>query len=405
MKIFNGKFYQIYNRLKFVKVVDIISIFPMALAFVISIFHNSRKRNIWLICERKTEARDNGYWFYKYMVENHPEINSVYAIDKKAIDYGKVKKLGEVIQFGSLKHWIYYFSAEKNISSQKEGKPNYALCFFLEVVLGFVNNRVYLKHGIIKDAQRWIYYDISKINLILCAAEREYQYIIDNFGYKKNNVKLTGLCRYDNLNSNHKVYKQILVMPTMREWLKTITKETKKYENDNKFSSSEYYSNWYGFLSNKNLWNLLIEENVKLIFYLHSSMQKYSDLFQINNPNIIIAHSNKYDVQDLLKKSALLITDYSSVYFDFAYMKKPVIYFQFDYDKYRSGQYQQGYFSYEKDSFGPIVKTENELVKEVNYLISSKFALEKKYMQKVDKFFAYKDNLNCERTFKAIRDM
>ena len=42
-----------------------------------------RKRN-WLVCERPDEAQDNGFIFFKYLIENHPEIKPVYLIDKKS---------------------------------------------------------------------------------------------------------------------------------------------------------------------------------------------------------------------------------------------------------------------------------------------------------------------------------
>ena len=61
-----------------------------------------------------------------------------------------------------------------------------------------------------------------------------------------------------------------------------------------------------------------------------------------------------YDVQDLLKRSKILITDYSSVFYDFAYMKKEVIYYQFDYNDFFKKHYEIGNFNFEKNGFGPI---------------------------------------------------
>ena len=81
-----------------------------------------KRKDMWLICEDYNEARDNGYWLYRYIRQNHKEQDVVYAINKKSVDYKKVVGLGEVIQYGSFKHWIYYLAASKNISSQKGGK-------------------------------------------------------------------------------------------------------------------------------------------------------------------------------------------------------------------------------------------------------------------------------------------
>ena len=46
------------------------------------------------------EARDNGYWFFKYLREKHPEQSCVYAIKKKSVDYQKVAKLGRTVEYG-----------------------------------------------------------------------------------------------------------------------------------------------------------------------------------------------------------------------------------------------------------------------------------------------------------------
>ena len=57
------------------------------------------QENIWLVGEKKTEARDNGYHFFKYLRLNHPEIKAVYAISKDSVDRKKVADLGEVVDY------------------------------------------------------------------------------------------------------------------------------------------------------------------------------------------------------------------------------------------------------------------------------------------------------------------
>ena len=38
---------------------------------------SAKYRELWLVCERGNDAQDNGYWFYRYLKEKHPEINVV----------------------------------------------------------------------------------------------------------------------------------------------------------------------------------------------------------------------------------------------------------------------------------------------------------------------------------------
>ena len=55
------------------------------------------KKDIWLICEKITEARDNGYHFFKYVKENHPEVNAYYVIAKGSPDSEKVNHYGNIV--------------------------------------------------------------------------------------------------------------------------------------------------------------------------------------------------------------------------------------------------------------------------------------------------------------------
>lgn len=391
------------ERLKFVKKEDISQIPAMVGSLFCSWFYRLAHRNVWLVCERVGDARDNGYWFFKYLCENHPEIEAVYAIDKKSVDYPKVTALGKVIQFGSFKHWLYYWTAKRNVSSQKEGKPNAALCFILEVYLGLRKNRAYIRHGICKDDQKWVYYDVTKMNMFATAAKREYDFVCERFGYPDGHVQLTGLCRFDNLKRLHEVKRQILVMPTMREWLRVISSDTLKYEGTMEFTESEYYKTWTSFLGSERLHKMLDAYDMDLLFFPHASMQHYIDQFKSGSKHIIIANAKEYDVQQLLMESSVLITDYSSIYMDFAYMEKPLLYYHFDYEKYRRGQYQDGYYSYENDGFGKVVAKEDELFTELEAILNNGIKMPEVYLNRVKTFFAFHDNKNCERTFDAIK--
>ena len=46
---------------------------------------------------------------------------------------------------------------------------------------------------------KWHYYDVMKVWLYICTTKREYEYCKEKFGYKDENMALTGLCRFDNL--------------------------------------------------------------------------------------------------------------------------------------------------------------------------------------------------------------
>ena len=394
-----------FHQLKFVKFKDVLACFVFLLALPVALVMKIWRRNLWLVCERAAEARDNGYWFYKYMCENHPEQDCVYAIKKKSVDYQKVKALGgKVIRFGSFKHWVYYLTAKVNISSQKEGKPNAAVCHLLEIYGLWKNKRVYLQHGVGHNNVKWLYYDVTKMWLFVCAAPREMAFTEKYFGYPEGSVVLTGLCRFDNLNDEVLDKKTVFIMPTSREWLARPIKEYEKYDDITVVKNTEYFKAWAGFLENEVVNQKIEEKGLEVIFFLHPNMQKYTNYFTSLKTKALIKTSKDVDLQYMLKKAGLLITDYSSIAFDFAYMKKPLLYYQFDYNKFRQGHYGEGYFSYKEDGFGKVCDNSSQLIHNFCDIVDGGVQMPTEYMMKVENFFAFTDVKNCERTYIAIRN-
>ena len=106
---------------------------------------------------------------------------------------------------------------------------------------------------------------------------------------------------------------------------------------------------------------------------------------------------------ELLTESSILITDYSSVAFDFAYLQKPVIYCPFDHDSFfASHTYKEGYFNYSTDGFGPVCSDVQSLVNATIHLIENNGTIGSDYLQRIKAFYAYFDNNNSKRVHQAI---
>ena len=290
---------KISSKLKFVKLKDIVSIFQMLLVLPVALFCKIFIRGFWLICEDRNEARDNGYWFFKYVCENQPKQKVAYAINKKSVDYKKVKDLGKVISYGGWSHWFWYFVADKNISSQKGGKPNAAVCYILEVILKFrKNNRVFLQHGITINNVEFLYYKNTNMRLFITATTEETDFINEKFGYPEDYVQQLGFTRFDNLNDDLLEKDTILLMPTWRQWIAKGV-ETKDIEGSSEFVDTNYYKKWSEFLNSPNLDKILKKYNKKLLFYPHRNMQNFLHHFNTNSENIEICDWKTNDIQDV----------------------------------------------------------------------------------------------------------
>ena len=232
-----------------------------------------------------------------------------------------------------------------------------------------------------------------KVDFFASGGKMEYDYLVSEFGYPEGVIQYTGLCRFDNLIRGNDPSNEILVMPTWRGW---------EYPQGEKFYETAFYRHFQSVLENPRLLSLLEKRDLKLIFYPHIELQKELNKFKSPSERISLASWQDYDVQTLLMRCSLLITDYSSVFFDVGYMEKPVIYYQFDTEEFQKYHYQKGYFSYEKHGFGPVVKTEEALVNAIYECVGNDFRMQKKYRDRLEAFYPVRDELNCERTYQVL---
>jgi CDP-glycerol glycerophosphotransferase (TagB/SpsB family) len=104
--------------------------------------------------------------------------------------------------------------------------------------------------------------------------------------------------------------------------------------------------------------------------------------FQNLPPTVeVIDSSASPDYAKLIAGAMLLVTDYSSVAFDAAQIRLPVVYFQFDKRVFEeSHSYTSGYFSYEEDGFGPVASSISEAIDSVICIMTS--GLDGKYLER-----------------------
>ncbi len=127
--------------------------------------------------------------------------------------------------------------------------------------------------------------------------------------------------------------------------------------------------------------------------------------FNCGNGVEVIESNTRY--RELFAESKLIVTDYSSTVFDFAYLRKPVLYFQQDVEEFFSGKhnYDKGYFDYERDGFGEVEYTAEGLVNRLIEYMQQDCRLKEVYRDRIDKTFPYNDQDNCRRVYEEIKKL
>jgi CDP-glycerol glycerophosphotransferase len=367
-----------------------------------------RGTEIWLVCERCDEARDNGYHFFAHVRTHHPEVRAYYVISPDAADRDRIAPLGQIVEWGSFRHYLYWCLAECLISAHP-GKcapePNWC---WRATRTGLVSHAsVDLQHGVTAiQVPDFMHRSQARHDLVVAASAPERDYLQTVLQHGEAAVQLLGFCRFDALHEPCEVRRQVLLMPTWRRWFGGVIDKLGREAAIAAFRKSDYFRALNALLTSERLHAALEQTDHHLVFYPHYGAQDYIEAFERPHGRITIADRHRYDVQQLLKESKILITDFSSVSFDFAYMGKPVIYFLPDEERYFAEHFERGYFDFNKDGFGPVTRD----------AVATAAALEKllrgggdqsaaAYRERVERFFPLRDNRNCERTMAAVHKL
>lgn len=169
------------------------------------------------------------------------------------------------------------------------------------------------------------------------------------------------------------------------------------------FMSTPYARHWFDFLHSGQLKQLAKKYRHEIVFAPHPNIEPYLAVFDL--PDYIQVWkgaSTTESIQTLFGSSSILITDYSSVAFDMAYLNKAIIYYQFDQEAFFSGAHtlQRGWFDYENSGFGPVAQTEQETFNALKDILKS--GLKPEYLERIRATFPFQKGGNCERVYQAV---
>lgn len=372
--------------------------FARLLTFLYKAFN---KKKILLI-EDNFLADDNGSALFKYIRKKYPRRKVYFVMNKGNENVKRMKKIGKVIYRGSNSFKLLVLRSAYSATSIEDMmlvnpfRKNYK--YYRDIL----NKRkyIFLQHGVIKDdLSREHNKRIYNTQGFITSAKPEWMSLLaPQYLYEKKNVWLTGLPRFDYLYRDEKRY--IIIMPTWRKNLKTMLDSEDSRAID-LFEQSDYYKFYFSLLHNKKLLKAAEYYGYKILFKPHPLMMKYENLFLNEDDEVKLFHES---YRTTFAQGDLLITDYSSVIFDFVYLKKPVIYAQFDRAEFFSGEhaYTKGYFDYDRDGFGEVCLDLEQTVNTIIDYMRNECKLKPVYNQRINEFFAFFDRNNCERIIDKI---
>lgn len=117
--------------------------------------------------------------------------------------------------------------------------------------------------------------------------------------------------------------------------------------------------------------------------------------------NFVYNGSTYNDVSRLYLASDICITDYSSVFFDFANLRRPMLFFAYDYEDYK-GEIRGMYFDMNTELPGPILQTNDELVEALHNIDKVTEQYKERYEQFYEKFCSVDDGFASQRAIDIV---
>jgi glycosyltransferase involved in cell wall biosynthesis/CDP-glycerol glycerophosphotransferase (TagB/SpsB family) len=364
------------------------------------------RKPVWLLSDRIRAAGDNGEALFRYLSALKKKPARLYfAVSDRSRDFAALQKVGRVVRSQSSRHKLLYLLSDLNISSHADSDVVTLFSHYNEPYRDIESRIrfVFLQHGITKDdLSDWLNrYHIHAAGFVVAARPEADSIKNGAYFYPDDAIWLTGFPRFDRLYHDEK--RCVTIMPTWRNAL-TAGGDPKTGVRSlcDGFEDSAFFRFYNRLLNDRRLLDAADKCGYAVRFLPHPTLQPHVGRFTGNDRVAFLPADTPY--RQVFAESDLILTDYSSVAFDFAYLRKPVVYAQFDRDDFFSGEhvYVRGYFDYERDGFGEVETDYEKTVDRLIEYMEHGCALKDAYRARIDRFFAFDDAENCRRVCEKL---
>lgn len=346
---------------------------------------------------------DNPRAIYEYLLDNYPDYRMYWSVERKSVYKLKEHNIKIVKRF-SFK-WMYLMNRAKFwvtnsrlplwIPKPKDtvyiqtwhGTPLKKLAVDIDEVRMPGTSTEKYKENFVMEAKKWDYLiSPNEYSTEIFKKAFKFEKEIVESGYPRNDYLINenneNVIERIKIETNLPVDKKvILYAPTWR---------------DNQFYGRGRYK--FDLQMDLNLLKEKLSNEYIIVLRLHYLIAENLNLTDYEG--FVYDLSFHEDIRELYLVADLLITDYSSVFFDYAILKRPMIFYVYDIEEYRDNL-RGFYFNIEKHAPGPLVKNTEELIREIKKLNRGYIFDEK--INAFNKNFSYlEDGQASERVIKCL---
>lgn len=377
----------------------------VSIANIRSFYERNCKRKIWLYTDNYSVTYDNAWQQFIHDFDKNDGIERYYIVTNQQDNYIRNQELyqNNLIEYGSLRHKLLFTCAEKLFTSFIETEVCFPYSQEEMVKLSDIINVeiIYLQHGVLHAHLPWYYSPTQvKVDKEVVSTNFEIENLSTNYGFFREDLIPAGMPRYDFIDRKKKPERKILFAPSWRSYLtgNMVSGNMVRQGNKEKLVVSNYYKNIEKFINSEKLQRVLEKYNMNLYLKLHPEFfGTYADVDWILNPNVKLA-DNRVD----LAQFDVFMTDFSSFVFDYAVLKRPIIYYVPDYLEFKAGlnRYRELDLPYEK-AFGPLCVTPEQAVEQLENILNADCKAKKIYEERMSNFYLNLENCR-ERIYQFI---
>lgn len=371
-----------------------------------------RFRNAWAISDRDADADDSGEHFYRWLRRHHPEVNAWYLLERRSPDWARLQAEGFRLLAPGFWRKCMLLNARHVVATHTHHS---SAGFDIGLYGDWMRWQfTFLPHGMnMNDVSHWL--NTQAIDCFVTWSPPEQQSItVDESGYRytTREAVYAGLPRHDVLIRvaaavKHADRNLLLFMPTWRASLfdeRALASTTE--ERLAIVERSEFARNWRQVFNHPGLRELARQHGMQLAFFAHTNLVPVLQALGLP-PEFKVFRAGVDRFQPVIARTVAFVTDYTSVAFEFALLRRAIFYFQPDRERFYGGDHnwRPGYFDYDRDAFGPVARSADELVSELTRSAEVGYQPSSSFVARMQRALPDADGGGCERVYQAILRM
>lgn len=341
---------------------------------------------------------DSPKYIYEYIAQNHPEYECVWAINDGAkIPYGAktVKRfsfqyayylaVSKYLVF-NVRPPLWYRKREEQVFLETwHGTPLKRLVFDQEEVTSASPK---YKQQFYRQRKDWDF--LVSANPFSTKTFRScflYEGEMLEYGYPRNDILY-----WPNKDEIAQQLKEKLGIPKDK---KTIL-YAPTWRDDQHYGSGQYK---FELALDLQLMKERLQDDYVVLLRTHHYISDHIDVSGLGD--FVINLSSYDDISEIYLISDICITDYSSVFFDYANLKRPILFYTYDFDKYKN-QLRGFYIDMNTEVPGPLLYTSEQVVQAIEDIDEITEEYKERYDQFYDRFCCYDDGHASEHVAEAM---